>query len=164
MNHTEFILTYRRQVSSINYKKQLNLAISICKRLYSDYVEFSEKYQWGNKDILLQAINEIEQSGANDTSQHEINSLLIQIDSITPDTDDFGSDTLGSYALNACVAIHESLQFIQDKSSDRIITIGTCMTDTIDFKIQEQQTLSQREIDTHPLMIEVRSYLLEKSK
>jgi uncharacterized protein YjaG (DUF416 family) len=163
MKYEEFITKFNKQVFSINYDKQLALAIDVCKKLYFYYVDFSEKYQWGDKGVLLDAISIVEQSKTNDIKQSLIDKTLNQLDTITPDMDDFGSDELGSYALNACVAVYNSVQFIGDKLPKHIYDIGICLTDTIDFKIQEQQTLTEQEIDNNPLMIEARKYLIDKS-
>lgn len=163
MKYEEFIAKFNKQVFSLDFHRQLTLAIDVCKKLYFDYVDFSEKYQWGDKDILLDAITLVEQSTTIDIEQSLVDKTLSQLDTITPDMDDFGSDELGSYALNACVAVYNSIQFIADKHPKHIYDIGICLTDTIDFKVQEQQTLNEQEIDNNPLMIEARKYLIDKS-
>ena len=164
MKYEEFITKFNEQIFSIDYNKQLTLAIDVCKKLFFDYVDFSEKYQWGDKDILLDAITIVAQSKTNDITQINIDKTLSQLDAITPDMDDFGSDQLSSYALNACVAVYNSLQFITDKEPKHIYNIGICLTDTIGFKVQEQKKLTEQEVDNNSLMIEARKYLIEKSK
>jgi uncharacterized protein len=164
MRYEEFITKFNKQVFLLDYDRQLNLAIDVCKKLYFDYVNFSEKYQWGDKDVLLDAITLVEQSRTDVVGDNIITKTLNQLDTITPDMDDFGSDELGSYALNACVAAYNSIQFIVDKKPNHIYDIGICLTDTIDFKVQEEKTLTEREIDNNPLMIEARKYLIDKSK
>jgi uncharacterized protein YjaG (DUF416 family) len=164
MKYKEFIGRFKKQVFSIDYDQQLTLAIDVCKKLYFDYVDFSEKYQWGDKDVLLDAITLVEQSKTNNPKQSLFYKTLNQLDTITPDMDDFGSDELASYALNACVAVYNSIQFIVDKQPKHIYDIGICLTDTIDFKVQEQKMLTEHEIDNNPLMIEARKYLIDKSK
>lgn len=84
-----------------------------------------------------------------------------QIDIITPDTEDFSD---ASYALNSCVAVCETLEFMIDNKSEHIYAIGTCLTDTIDFKIQEDGDLTEHEIDANPEMVTARKYLLEMSR
>ena len=164
MKYDEFITKFSKQVFSLDYDRQLNLAIEVCKKLYFDYVDFSEKYKWGDKEVLLDAIILIEQSKTNSINQSLIERTLSKLDIITPDMDDFGSDELGSYALNACIAVYNSIQFIADQQPSHIYDLGICLTDTIDFKIQEQKTLTEQEIDNNPLMIETRNYLIEKSR
>jgi uncharacterized protein YjaG (DUF416 family) len=140
MKYEEFIKKFNNQVFLIDYERQLALAIEVCKKLYFDYVTFSEKYHWGDKDILLDAITLVEQSKTNEISQSLIERTLNKIDTITPDMDDFGSDELGSYALNACLAVYNTVQFIYDKQPNHIYDIGICQTDTVDFKIQAKKT------------------------
>lgn len=164
MKYEEFITNFNKQVFSLDYDRQLTLAIDVCIKLYFDYVDFLEKYQWGDKDVLLDAIALIEQSKNSNINQSLIDKTLSQLNTVTPDMDDFGGDELGSYALNACVAVYNSIQFITDKQPKHIYDIGICLTDTINFKVQEQQTLTEKEIDNNPLMIEAREYLIDKSK
>ncbi|MHA4808900.1 DUF416 family protein [Flavitalea flava] len=93
----------------------------------------------------------------------KIEDMLLRIEAITPDTDDYG-EYMGSYALNACVAISYSLQFLIDKDPIDIYHVGTCLTDTIDFKIQEENdNLTEEQIDNHPGIIETRNYLINET-
>ena len=164
MKYEEFITKFNRQVFSIDNNQRLNLAIEVCKKLYFDYVEFSEKYQWGDKDVLMDAIKILEQSQTQEINKSLVEQTLKKIGTITPDMDDFGGEELASYALNTCVAIYSSLEFLLDKLPKHIYNVGICLTDTIDFKIQENQDLPEEEIDKNPLMIEARKYLVDKSK
>ncbi|RYE38216.1 MAG: DUF416 family protein, partial [Sphingobacteriales bacterium] len=84
---------------------------------------------------------------------------LSDVASITPDTEDFG-DYCGSYALNAASAVCETLELILEGNLEHVYNIGTYSTDTIDFKIHESEDLTDEQIDRHPAMIEVRSFLL----
>ena len=51
-----------------------------------------------------------------------------------------------------------------DHKPEHIYAIGTCLTDTIDFKIQEDGDLTEHKIDKNPEMVIVRKYLLEMSR
>lgn len=164
MKYEEFITKFNKQVFSIDNNKRLTLAIEVCKKLYFGYVEFSDKYQWGDKDVLLDAIKILEQSKIQDINKSLVEQTLRKIDTVTPDMDDFGGEELASYALNSCVAVYSSLEFLLDKLPKHIYDVGICLTDTIDFKIQENQDLTEEEIDKNPLMIEARNYLVSKSK
>ena len=94
----------------------------------------------------------------------QIKTLLPKIDLITPHMDDFGSSELGSYALNTCTSVYETLQFITDQDKTHIYNIATYYTDTIDFKIQEERTLTELEIQNHPQMIEAWNFIIEQTK
>jgi uncharacterized protein YjaG (DUF416 family) len=164
MKYEEFITKFSKQVFSINNNKRLTLAIEVCKKLYFDYAEFSDKYQWGDKDVLLDAIKILEQSKTQEVNDDLLEHTLKKIDLVTPDMDDFGSEELSSYALNSCVAVYSSLEFLVDKLPKHIYDVGICLTDTIDFKIQENKDLTEEEIDKNPLMVEARNYLVDRSK
>jgi uncharacterized protein YjaG (DUF416 family) len=160
MTYQEFNRQFKLQTESLLFQKQIDLAISICKKLFFDYQKFSEENNWGNPDLVLDAIKLIEEQKNlhvdKDFLKEKINEIVI----ITPDTEDFGG---ASYALNACCAICETLEFLVDHRADHIYAIGTCLTDTIDFKIQEHTDLTSKEIDENPEMIAARKFLIEMS-
>lgn len=161
ITYKEFIHQFKLQTESLTYQKQFELAVSVCKKLFFDYQKFSEDNNWGDPDLLLDTIRFVEQS-----KDLKINAVLLkkkidQIEAITPDTEDFGD---ASYALNCCVAVCETLEFLTDNKAEHIFSIGTCLTDTIDFKIQEDNELTENEIDNNSDMIEARKFLLEMSR
>jgi len=164
MNYRDYITILKNQINSQPYKEQLHFALMICKKLYFEYQKFADKYQWGNADLLMDAINICQQAIENSADLTRIKELLPEIDSITPDMDDFGSDYQASYALNASASVYETLEFIKDQDKTHIYNIATYYTDTIDFKIQEAKDLTDLEIENHPLMIEGWNFIIEQTK
>lgn len=161
MTYQEFIQHFKLQTESLSYPKQIDLAISICKRLFFDYQKFSAVNNWGNPNLVLETIRFIEVSKDLKVGKGILKEKINQIMAITPDTDDYAN---ASYALNSCVAVCETLNFLTDHKAEHIYAIGTCLTDTIDFKIQENDDLMENEIDKHPEMIAARNLLLEMSR
>ena len=147
----------------MGYRKQLQLAIDISKKLFFDYQKFSIENNWGDADLLMDAIQIAVKALNENADESIVNGILPKIDLVSPDMDDFGTCD-GSYALNASSAIYETLQFIIDKDQTHIYNIATYYTDTVDIRIQEDDTLTNDETDRHPLMMEVRNYLIEKIK
>ena len=162
MNYEEFNTEIKKQIEFLSYERRLEFAILIAKRLYFDYQKFSEVYNWGDPDLLMDGINICQQSLSYFIDNNQINELLLKIDLIRPDMDDFG-DELGSYALNASTAVYESLQFLIDKDQVHIYNITTYYTDTIYFRIQENQQLTFDEIERHSLTVEARNFLIDAS-
>jgi uncharacterized protein YjaG (DUF416 family) len=162
MNYKEFASTFKKQIFNLTYENQLAFALTISKRLFFDYQRFYEVYRWGSADILLDAINLCEQARSIPIVAIQIKEMMDRVDSITPDMDDFG-DEVGSYALNACAAVYNTLEFLIDKDPIHIYNIGTFFTDTIDFRVQEEDDLPEEQIDSHPLMIQARNFLLEQT-
>lgn len=88
--------------------------------------------------------------------------MQVSVDLIVPHTNDFGSAP-GSYALNASAALYETLEYILDKNSQHIYNIGTYYTDNSDFKIQEERTLAEIEIELNPVTQTAWNFGLEQS-
>jgi uncharacterized protein len=163
MEYQKFNTMLKEQISSMPAKEQLEFAVLICKKLFFDYQQFFDNTRWGNPDILMDAISVCNRAINNHIHIPEVEEMIVNVDTITPATDDF-SDWLGSYAMNACVAASETLLFLVDNNKDHIYTVATYYTDTVDFKIHEENELTYSGINEHPLMIEARIFLLEKTK
>lgn len=157
MSYSEFIEKYKHFTETLSYERQLKLAIAVCKRLYKDYHQFCVENNSGDTDFLLDTIKLIDQSLLFEPQPEIIYNKLEEIALLTPDTDNFRG---ASYALNACVSVCETLEFLLDKKAEHIFNVGTCLTDTVDFKIQEEIDLTDNEIDSHPDVIEARRFLL----
>ena len=159
MNFKEFNKLFHYHVDALTYEKKYKLAISICKKLFPDYQDFYFDNNWGDPDILLDSIILCQLYYTKEIDTTPLIEMLPKIDKITPDTKDFGNT---SYALNASGAVYETLEFLIDRDSKHILNIGTYLTDSIDFKIQENDDLTEQEIDNHPMIIEARKFLLEE--
>ena len=158
MKYEEFIKLFQTKVNSLSKGKQLDLAVSVCKRLLPDYQQFYIENNWGNPDILLDSIKICELFNGNEASFELVKEMLPKVNEIIPNTEDFGNAT---YALNASAGVYEALEFLIDNDKIHIFNIGIYLTDTIDFKVQEEDELTQQQIDNHPKMIEVQKYLVE---
>ncbi len=163
MNYKEYVLLFKKQLYALPYQKQFELALTVCKKLYFDYEKFVQVHQWGDIDLLMDAIKLCDQGKAGLVDRLEIERMLPRVDAITPDMDDFG-DEISSYGLNASAAVYETLQFIIDKDKVHIYNIGNYLTDTIDFRIQEERSLSEDEIAKHPMMLEAWNFILTLSR
>jgi uncharacterized protein len=156
MSFVEFNKILQSHINTLTYEKQFELALSVSKRLFPDYKDFFYENQWGDPDVLLDAI-ELCQQHKKETSENILKEMLLKVDSVTPHTEDFEN---ASYALNACTSVYETLEFLIDNDQKHILNIGSYLTDTIDFKIQENNDLSEQQINNHPMMIEARNFLI----
>jgi uncharacterized protein YjaG (DUF416 family) len=163
MRYDEFAIDFRDNVYSLSFEKQIELGLHICKRLFPDYVAFHVAHNWGNYDLLLDSINLADKAMAEEFDKAAIESLIAKIETVIPDIDDFG-DELSGYALNASAAVGELLQFLIDRDPEHIYNIGTYLTDNIDIKIQEKETIEPDAVEMHPQLIEVRKQLIQLSK
>jgi uncharacterized protein YjaG (DUF416 family) len=158
MTLTEFKNIIEKQVEGLSENGRLIFSLDICKKLLQDYRTFNKKYEWGNPELLVKGINYCVQTLNGDKSdKYRIEEIISAIDEVTPDTEDFGEYD-GSYALNACVAVIESLEFLIDKNIEHIVNVSTCMMDTVDFRIRESfGYLPDEAIDVHPWMVSERN-------
>ena len=158
MTYKEFISQFEQHIRSLTYNNQFKLAFSVCKKLYPDYKDFYLQNNWGDPDGLVDAINYCETFYKSNDNPGLLKEYMVKVFEKCPHSDDFAN---ASYAINASGAVHGTLEFLLTKNPKHIYEIGTYLTDTIDFKIQDDnEEITEDEIDTHPLMIETRNYLL----
>lgn len=157
MTYSEFNIKLETHVNGLDFRQQFALAISICKKLFPDYHEFYRANNWGDPEVLIDSINLCESFYKSEIELGRLTECLTMIEAISPDTDDFGD---ASYALNAAVAVCATIDFLISQKHEHIISVCSCLTDTVDFKIQEDDELTEVEIDNHPMMIEAREFLL----
>jgi uncharacterized protein YjaG (DUF416 family) len=145
------------KLKQLDFSKQAAFAYLICERLYPNYVDFSNKYGFGEPIILRNAINYL-YNNLFESNIDKINFFLKEVDKNTPDTEDFET-VMVSPALDACTAIQDCLYFLVDNNFSRIINISTYAADTISVFIQEKESIDfvtdekfQQKINHHPLM------------
>lgn len=158
MTYNDFVETFKNQVNALSHEKGLELAITISKELFPEYQKFSETHNWGDPELLLEAIKLCEESRTRVLDKSDIDPLITSLEKVIPDTEDFG-DYDGSYALNAGAAVLSALLYTIDKSAKYLFDIGILYTDAIDFKLHETNVV-QNEIDNHRLMQEARQRLM----
>ena len=159
MEYVTFTELLRKRIAEMTINDQLRFAIVVCKRLYPRYAGFSDKHDWGDPELLLDAILACEHALDRRKDIQLVTSLRSRIEDITPDTDDFG-DYDGSYALNASNAVGHTLQFVLDGSAENILNAAICYYDTVDLIVNGSNVLEDAAIKRHPLIKEARQFLL----
>src|SRR5688500_8006089 len=115
MKGKKLISLLKKQIEKQPFHRDIEFALNICNRLLPDYVEFSKNNEWGEPEKLIEIINFCKKNNStSEIDEGELIDLKKELESITPDTDDFG-DWDGSYALNSASAILELLEYYLDK-------------------------------------------------
>jgi hypothetical protein len=89
--------------------------------------------------------------------------MAVKLETVSPHMDDYGN-LIGSYALNACVAIYSSLQYLLNRDTSNLYDIGIAYTDTVDFKVQGEEDLTEDEIAAHPDMQIAWNFIIEETR
>jgi uncharacterized protein YjaG (DUF416 family) len=146
-------------LKSLDFQKQKAFAYLTCIRLYPNYAYFSKKFNFGNPLILNEGIEYIYLNILDQNSNKtKIDELISKIDRLIPETANFKT-ILASSALDACVVVNTSLDFLISKEFYLIDEISTSAYDTVHMFIQATDHLDyntdkhfQQKIDDHPLM------------
>jgi uncharacterized protein YjaG (DUF416 family) len=135
--------TAEELLKAINTQGKILFAVLTSEKLYPNYVIFKNINHWGNELILKEAISTIYQYLIKQDiyTNEEIQDLIIRVDRITPDTEDFPG-ILTSFALDACTAVFDTLRFIIDQNDQHIVDVAIYARDTVDMFIQEKDDMN----------------------
>jgi len=147
------------QIKALNLNSQLIMAYLTCERLYPNYVYFANTFSFGDPDILKKAIKYIyENLFAKNLDNRFIKTLISVVDTNTPKPGDFET-ILASSALDAGVAVMETLECMVSKDRDRICMISTTAIESVYMYIQDTENLNYKydedfdnKMYNHPLM------------
>ena len=155
------------KIYSLSNRSKILFATLTCDILYPHYVAFQNQTNWGNDRPLLKGIGLLYKYVINSNSffPNDIKQLISEIERVTPDTEDF-ENPLTSFALNACTAVINSLQFLVDQDTKSVINVVTYARDTVDLFIYLKNDLDNVEttetsIYNDPYMIRERTRQFE---
>jgi uncharacterized protein YjaG (DUF416 family) len=148
------------ELEKSEFAKQATFAYLTCERLYPNYIYFSNHFNFGNILILRKAIDYLYDNIFHSYDEkNKTNSLIVEIEKNTPDTEDWDTIHVSS-ALDSCAVIIEALGFFIDKKFNRIRNISTAAIDTVDMfvrniiegdKVHITDLTLQPKIDENPL-------------
>lgn len=133
----------KKLIETLDDRGKILFAVLTSERLYSNYVAFEQAYNWGEPQVLEEAISTVYLHLIKDDliEDDEIEDLISRVELVTPDTEDFPG-ILTSFALDACTSVLGTLQFILDRDAEHIIDIATYARDTVDMFIQERDDMN----------------------
>jgi uncharacterized protein YjaG (DUF416 family) len=129
------------QLDRLPTRHRVAFAAACCERLLPNYIAFSSEVGWGEPGALRIATDYVWDvlDGAT-VVRDEVELLTARCNAIIPDTDDFTTESV-SAALDAGVAIVETLQALIDADSDRIAGIASLCIDTVDMYVKSRDDL-----------------------
>ncbi len=135
----DFLKSIETKISKLDFKQQVLFAVLICEKLLPNYRQFSEKENWGDIEILEEAIVMLYQFLQDiDLNDTELDGIYEKIIEVTPDVVRFEGD-LASYALDACSAVSDSIEFLLSEDLSYLLNIASIARDTVDTFAQETE-------------------------
>ncbi|MDP4151298.1 MAG: DUF416 family protein [Bacteroidota bacterium] len=148
------------QLKDLDSTKQMTFAYLTCERLYPNYVNFSRQYNFGDPEILKDALDRIYRYLLyKEIDKEKLILLIKEVEENTPEPGDFDS-ILASSALDACTAIIESLNSLVNDQPPQLDNISVIATDTVSMYIHDRDNLDyntdtnfHQKINNDPLML-----------
>ena len=89
-----FIESIKDKIDGFNHKQNILFCLMTCEKLLPNYMYFSERNHWGYTSILEESLVTMYDFVSKSTfNEKELEKILIEIESITPDLDDFSDFT-----------------------------------------------------------------------
>lgn len=129
MNYKEFKDRVQYQINKLTDQKCIEFGLLICNRLLPEYQKFYALNNWGDTEKLKEAIKFCESIKSNKIiDQNILADLIKQVESIIPDTEDFG-DYSSSYAINSSASVLELLEYFVDKDKSTLTSASLSVMD-----------------------------------
>lgn len=124
-------------------------------RMAPNYYFFCRNENWGDieffSNLLYKLRKNIESLNILDSSS--IINNLEYLDSITPDTEDFG-EIYASHALDSCISLSLLLRYLKEKDEKLILQISDYSIETIYMHLKDSKpTISDSKIFSNILMV-----------
>lgn len=173
MSREDHINSLMEKIGPLSIFKKAVFGYLCVKRLAPNYHIFCEKENWGDNTFFIETLRDIEQNileSSDIITIKDIDKKLKYMDSITPDTEDFG-EIYASHALDACISLILLLKFLKERNDKLLIQISEYCIETIYMHIADQKAgSSDKEIFSNLLMIkelaiqEFQLYYLQSDK
>jgi len=121
-------------LDDLDNSQKLSFGYLLCKKLFPDYVIFSEYENFGKPDILYSALIELRKNIIGIDNKIRIEQLINNLwenDDVTPDTDDFPSNISASLALNVVSCIYHCLKYVTTSNIEFIYKVSELSLESV---------------------------------
>lgn len=148
----------RTRVENLAPSGRLAFLLSCAERLFPNYVAFSRHHDWGESEVLRQALDlGWKRLAGERVTRGEIEDCLARCERVTPNTEDFDSEFV-SAGLDAAICCTLVLELLVNDNPKKIVEAASLARDTVDMHVQELERLDandphlEEQIVAHPLM------------
>jgi uncharacterized protein len=147
----------RSRLERLSPEKRLAFLLSCAERMVPNYREFHRRYQWGQPEVIRQALDLVWAALQGVGSRDQLQELRAQCDRATPDTEDFDT-ILVSSALDAAATACLLLDLLDGGNLGQVMEGAALARDTVDMYVQELEDMDANDADLeerilgHPLM------------
>lgn len=148
MTYLEKIEHIHGKLLGMNDTEALVFCVIISSRLIPNYEFFNYESGFGKAEVLTDAI-EFVLEDTNSFLEKNNTQLLIHLEKVeeqTPETDQFSFLSV-SFALDSCVSILETLEFVKDRNFQHVLAVSVASTDTVHAFIQENYSIEYEDPD-----------------
>ena len=137
----------RKGLKRLSKRKRLIYCLSVCDRLFPNYVAFHKKTKSGEPESLKKIIDELWNIIANKKiNKEKINELLGICVKQIPDEKDINSNYV-SFARNAAGSVFITLECFKMCRLKKVLIVNTMATETVMIFLGKEET------EEHPLMV-----------
>jgi len=139
--------TLYMKIDGLSLLHKIAFGASCCERLLPNYKLFVDNEGWGDFSYLENTLDKLwSYVSGRQITLNEVEILSKKCYELTPDSEDFGS-VLVSYAIDAGVAVFETLLCCLDNEAQHLVDIASVSRDAVDLFIQERDHMNYSDLD-----------------
>ncbi|MEO2268351.1 YjaG family protein [Pseudoalteromonas sp. YIC-656] len=145
-----------QRIRDLNTVQKASLAAALLERMLPNYALFSEALEFGDAEVLNNALALCWEKILLPKSKISIEKLVEKVEPNVPEVNDF--DVFGVYpAIDAATALLTLLQGLQSKEDQEFVNVCKIAQGTVARLVEyqfelEEQTYTSKDVNQHPLM------------
>lgn len=125
------------RLEGVTFQRLVAFAAAVCERLLPNYLAFHRESGWGDPAILRAALDEAwDWAAGTESDLLRLEALIEACEHQAPDAEAFAGRFV-SPAIDATVALCETLAFCADGDEEHVATVGSLAGDTIDVFVED---------------------------
>jgi len=150
-------LNLRKSLLDMPKWQKIVFALSICERMYPNFVAFSIETGHKGKSFLKKCLDLTWKSIEINDFETDFSEQAQMCEDIAPSTEEY-QYLLTSSALDAAASIAYLMNYFKDNNNDHIIEIASLSRDSVDMHVQNIEKIDlydpnmEKKIIDHPLM------------
>ena len=117
-------------IFSLSDRQKAAFGALVCERLLPQYRAFCEAANWGSLAVYQEGLVLLYSSAVDEFDIPAATALLEKLAAVSPAFGQYQSLAL-PYAIDACVALGEALQFLTDKQESHVSNCATAATESV---------------------------------
>ncbi|GEM_PF-5827053 len=140
---TQILFSLQNKLEKLNVNQQKFFAYKFSFKAFSNYEQFFLLEKFGNINKFSEILEKIKISILENKNLPE--SFLEEVESLSPDTNDFGGNLLATKAVDSCGILYNSVKFINENSMELLVDMISLSLNSVQMQIEIEKHYNYNE-------------------